>query len=187
MNHKPRKMDDTMTDGKARIYWFTGLSGSGKTSLSRTVATLLAKRGVRSMVLDGDVLRTGLCADLSFTPADRAENIRRAGEVARLFSSQGTLCLCAFITPYQAMRDQLRARLGASYREISIQCPLTVCMERDPKGNYRRAKEGELHGYTGVDAPYEPPVSPDLRVETENISVEENALRILEFILRTTP
>lgn len=167
----------------ARIYWFTGLSGSGKTTLSREVAQRLADRGVRHCVLDGDVMRSGLCADLGFSPADRDENIRRAGEVARLMSEQGMLCLCAFITPMEAMRIRLRQRLGAAFRLIFVDCPLEECIRRDPKGNYRRVGAGEIKDYTGLGAPYEPPAAPDLHVDTAAHGVAECADAVLRDIL----
>ncbi|GAB6124829.1 adenylyl-sulfate kinase [Humidesulfovibrio idahonensis] len=174
-----------MPDGESGIYWLTGLSSSGKTTLARAAGVLLATHGVKYVILDGDLMREGLCADLGFSPEDRNENIRRAGEVARLMSRQGLVCLCAFITPFRAMRDQLQARLGGAFHEIYVQCPLEICMARDPKGFYRRANSGEVQGYTGVGAPYEPPLNPELRVETSVLTIAEATQRILEHILRT--
>lgn len=169
------------------IYWFTGLSGSGKTTLSRAVAGLMEARGVRPVLLDGDVMRSGLCSDLDFSPEARAENIRRAAELASLLSLQGLVCLCAFITPYEAMRRGLRERLGADGHIIFVDCPLETCMVRDPKGNYAQARQRKLTGYTGLGAPYERPESPDLRVDTANASVEECAALVLDFIRSCSP
>jgi len=169
------------------IYWFTGLSGSGKTTLSLDVAARLRSLGRGCLVLDGDIMRSGLCADLGFSAHDRTENIRRAGEVARLASLQGCICLCAFITPYEGMRQKLRQRLGDLYHEIFLDCPISTCMERDPKQNYQKVRQGELHGYTGIDALFEPPASPDLRIETARLSIAEGARAITEYILKTSP
>lgn len=171
-------------NGKAGgIYWFTGLSGSGKTTLSRAAAQILQDQGRRLLILDGDQLREGLCSDLGFSQADRRENIRRAGEVARLFSMQGLICLCAFITPYRAMREDLRQRLAPRYHEIFINCPLEECIARDPKRLYARARQDSANVYTGLGDPYEPPASPDLAVATHQLPVEESARRIAAFIL----
>lgn len=155
-----------MTHHAPGIYWISGLSGSGKTTLSVAVAEHLKARGYRCLILDGDMLRNGLCVDLGFSPADRDENIRRAGEIASLVSSQGYVCICAFITPYNAMRTRLRNKLGRIYHEIFLNCPIETCIERDPKNNYNRSINGTLHHYTGIDAPYEIPQYPDLCINT---------------------
>lgn len=174
-----------MIRSAAGIYWLTGLSGSGKTTLSQAVARLLAESDLGCVVLDGDLLREGLCSDLGYSAEDRTENIRRAGEMARLMAMQDRICLCAFITPFEAMRARLRQRLGGLYHEIYISCPISVCMERDPKLNYRKARQGTLHGYTGLDAPYEPPAAPDLCVETHLHPVEDCARMIAEYVRKT--
>lgn len=165
------------------IYWFTGLSGAGKTTLSLGVAEFLRARGASCLVLDGDILRAGLCSDLGFSPEDRTENIRRASEVARLAAQQGHLCLCAFITPYQATRTALRQRLGALYHEIFVKCPLENCMARDPKQNYARARQSGANNYTGLGAPYEPPAAPDLCVETDRHPIDLCVKMIAEYIV----
>ncbi len=167
----------------AGVYWFTGLSGSGKTTLSLTVGGRLRERGIETVVLDGDVLRKGLCADLGFSPEDRTENIRRAREVAGLLSAQGIICLCAFISPYEKMRDQLRRRLGGSFHLIFVDCPLATCQERDPKGYYGLARRGRILDYTAVGAPFEIPREPDFRVATDESTVTDCATRILRYIL----
>lgn len=176
-----------MNVGPANIYWFLGLSGSGKTTLSRAVAEQLRARGRDCFVLDGDLLRGGLCADLDYSDEGRKENLRRAGELAMLASAQNFVCLCAFITPYQSTRERLRERLGTLFHEIYIKCPIEICMERDPKQNYRKARQGRIVGYTGVDAPYEPPVDPNLCVETDLLSIEASVQLITEYILHTLP
>lgn len=165
------------------IYWLTGLSGSGKTTLSLAVAKRLADTGHSCLVLDGDLLRAGLCADLGYGPEDRHENIRRAGEIASLAALQNHLCLCAFITPYADMRAKLRERLGGLYHEIYLRCPIATCIERDPKHNYLKARQGVIQGYTGLDAPFEPPTTPDLCVETALHSIDACTEMILAYIL----
>jgi len=174
-----------MKDHTPGIYWISGLSGSGKTTLSTAAAARLADLGYSCLVLDGDTLRRGLCADLGYSQADREENIQRAGEVARIAASQGHVCLCAFITPYEAMRTRLRASLGPLYHEIYLDCPLGVCMERDPKHNYAKAKQGALPNYTGIDAPYEPPSAPDLRLDTSRLALDACIETIVNFIKHT--
>jgi len=174
-----------MTNRTTGIYWFTGLSGAGKTTLSLGVADLLRSQGHSCLVLDGDLLRAGLCSNLGFSPEDRAENARRASEVARIVAQQNHVCLCAFITPYRATREALRQRLGSLYHEIFIKCPLDRCMERDPKHNYARARQGEINNYTGLGAPYEPSVSPDLCVETDQNPIDVCVKMIAEYILQS--
>jgi len=171
-----------LTRPAAGIFWFTGLSGSGKTTLSQAVAEQLAARGRACLVLDGDTLRAGLCADLGYSPEDRFENIRRAGEMARLAALQNQICLCAFITPYEEMRARLRQRLGGLYHEIYLRCPLAACIKRDPKHNYQRARQGLMPGYTGLDAPYEPPTAPDLCVETDRQPIAACVQKIADYI-----
>jgi adenylyl-sulfate kinase len=148
--------------------WLTGLSGSGKSTLADAVAQRLLDDGRPSYVLDGDNLRHGLNADLGFTAADRAENVRRVGEVARLMADAGLVVLAPVISPYRADRDRVRAAhesAGLRFVEVFVDTPLELCEQRDPKGLYAKARAGELTGMTGIDDPYEPPLAPDLRVE----------------------
>jgi bifunctional enzyme CysN/CysC len=147
--------------------WFTGLSGSGKSTLANAVATRLLARGRAVYVLDGDNVRHGLCADLGFSAADRAENVRRLGEVAALLADAGLTVLVPVISPYRAGRERARAvhaATGLPFTEVHVDTPLEVCEQRDPKGLYARARTGELTGMTGIDDPYEPPAAPDVRV-----------------------
>ncbi|MGE4264130.1 MAG: adenylyl-sulfate kinase [Desulfovibrio sp.] len=174
-----------MTRFATGIYWFTGLSGAGKTTLTQGVAELLRSQGHTCLVLDGDILRAGLSSDLGFSPEDRRENIRRASEVARMAAQQNQVCLCAFITPYQATRDALRQRLEGLYHEIFVKCPLERCMERDPKQNYFRARQRGANDYTGLGAPYESPVSPNLCVETDRHPIDVCVKMIAEYILES--
>jgi adenylylsulfate kinase len=166
-------------------YLFTGLSGAGKTTISTAVAELLRHTGVPLLLLDGDQLRNGLCSDLGYSKEDRFENIRRAGEVARLFMNQGFVCLCAFICPYQEMRDMMRQRLEPTFFEIHVDCSLEECRRRDPKKYYKQAQDGKIVGFTGVGAPYEVPKSPDLRLDTVASDIEKVAEIAYEFVMKT--
>jgi bifunctional enzyme CysN/CysC len=148
--------------------WFTGLSGSGKSSVAVAVEQVLLERGRPALVLDGDNLRHGLNRDLGLSPPDRAENVRRVGEVAKLFADVGWVALVPVISPYAAGRDAVRASHqegGLRFSEIHVDTPLDVCRQRDPKGLYAKAAAGELTGMTGIDAPYEVPMSPELRLD----------------------
>jgi adenylyl-sulfate kinase len=145
--------------------WFTGLSGSGKSTVADAVATALLERGRAVYVLDGDNVRHGLNADLGFSAADRAENVRRLGEVARLLADAGLVALVPAVSPYRADRDRVRAAhdvAGLRFVEVFLDTPLELCEQRDPKGLYAKARAGELTGMTGIDDPYEPPLTPDL-------------------------
>jgi bifunctional enzyme CysN/CysC len=153
--------------------WFTGLSGSGKSTVADATATALLDAGRAAYVLDGDNLRHGLNADLGFSAGDRAENVRRIGEVARLLADAGLLALVPVVSPYRADRDRVRAAHeagGLRFLEVFVDTPLEICEERDPKGLYARARAGELTGLTGVDDPYEPPRSPDLQLTPAPLS-----------------
>jgi bifunctional enzyme CysN/CysC len=166
----------TATDRAARqrhrgaVVWFTGLSGAGKSTLAYALERAIFDRGVDVLVLDGDVIRTGLSADLQFSMADRAENIRRIGEVAALFASAGIVVITAFISPYRADRDRARRRTmevaGAPFIEVHVDAPLAVCEARDPKGLYKKARAGAISHFTGVSDPYEPPSAPEIVVKT---------------------
>ena len=163
--------------------WLTGLSGSGKSTIAAALAATLTARGVLAYTLDGDNLRHGLNGDLGFSAADRAENVRRVAEVARLCADAGLVVLVPVISPYRAGRDQARAMHDASglvFLEVFVDAPLAVCESRDPKGLYRRARAGELTGLTGVDDPYEAPERPDLVVPSAEVRPEAAAGPILE-------
>lgn len=162
--------------------WFTGLSGSGKSTVAGAVGRLLGASGRAWYLLDGDNLRHGLNGDLGFDKASREENVRRTGEVALLMADAGLAVLCPLVSPYRADRDQLRARhaaAGLPFVEVFVDTPLALCEERDPKGLYRRARAGELTGLTGVDDPYEAPAHPEL-VLHPGPGAEEMAARVLE-------
>ncbi len=167
--------------GKA--IWLTGLSGSGKSTLSTMIKHVLESRGVPVVLLDGDLLREGLCRDLTFSTIDRAENIRRAGETAKLLSDTGHTVLAAFITPLESIRKAVRGIFEPGrYVEIFLDCPLTVCEARDPKGLYCRARSGEIPEFTGISSPFERPSAPELVVPTSEQTVEESFQLILEFL-----
>lgn len=153
----------------SRTVWFTGLSGSGKSTLAFAVEQALIAKGVAAYVLDGDNVRFGLNRDLGFAPEDRTENIRRIGEVCRLFQDAGLVVLTAFVSPYAADRDAVRALHPAdAFVEVFVDTPLEVCEARDVKGLYAKARTGEIPEFTGISAPYEPPGDPEIRVDTSN-------------------
>ncbi|OEI73680.1 adenylyl-sulfate kinase [Bacillus subtilis] len=161
---------------KSCVLWFTGLSGSGKSVLANAVDEKLYRKGIQSYVLDGDNIRHGLNKDLGFQTGDRIENIRRIGEVAKLFVDSGQMILTAFISPFREDRDMVRALFPkGEFFEIYVKCPLHVCEQRDPKGLYKKARNGEIKHFTGIDSPYEAPISPDFIIESDQISISDGA------------
>jgi adenylylsulfate kinase len=158
--------------------WFTGLSGSGKTTLCNAVSDALTREGFRIEILDGDEIRKRLSKDLGYSKEDRDENIRRIGFVAELLARNGRIVLVAAISPYRAIRDEARAKIGR-FVEVHVHAPLEVCEQRDPKGLYKRARRGELIGFTGIDDPYEAPLAPEVRCETDRESVEDCAAKVI--------
>jgi adenylylsulfate kinase len=146
--------------------WFTGLSGSGKSTVAREVEAQLAARRAHVYTLDGDNVRYGLCGDLGFAPEDRVENIRRVGEVCKLFTDAATITLAAFVSPYRADRDRVRAMLPDDFIEVYVAADLAVCESRDPKGLYKKARAGEIGEFTGISAPYEAPEKPEVTLRT---------------------
>ena len=163
--------------------WFTGLSGSGKSTIAHAVERVLLDLGKVVYVLDGDNVRHGLNGDLGFSPEDREENIRRIGEVARLFTDAGVLVLCAFVSPYRRDRDRIRALLAdGDFVEVYVNTSVQECERRDTKGLYKRARQGNLAGLTGVSAPYEPPLQPELVLETETESVVESVEHVVQYL-----
>lgn len=162
------------------ILWFTGLSGSGKSTMANGVNGELHRRGVAGYVLDGDNVRHGLCRDLGFTDADRVENIRRIGEVARLFLDAGIITLTAFVSPFQGDRDRARALASpGDFLEIYCAADLATCEQRDPKGLYAKARAGQIKHFTGLDSPYEPPRNPELVIQTGDCSLQEGIDQVL--------
>lgn len=169
---------------RGAILWFTGLSASGKSTLAFEVENRLFAEGYFSYVLDGDNMRHGLNSDLGFSPEERQENIRRIGQVAKLFAESGAIVLTAFISPYRRDRDRVRELVTREedFVEIFVSCPLEVCESRDPKGLYRKARAGEIADFTGISAPYEPPVAPELVIETDRHDVEACVQQVLAYL-----
>jgi adenylylsulfate kinase len=175
-----RQQRETRNGHRGAVVWFTGLSGAGKTTLAHAVQERLFEAGCQSYVLDGDNLRQGLCADLGFSAQDRSENIRRAGETAGLLADAGIIVLAAFISPFNADRDRVRARLPAGdFIEVHCDCPLAVCEQRDVKGLYRRARAGEVAQFTAISSPYEAPLHPELSLDTSRLGIAECVERVL--------
>jgi adenylyl-sulfate kinase len=164
------------------VVWLTGLPSAGKSTIAALVDRRLADSGRHAIVLDGDVVRRGLCAGLGFSPEDRAENVRRIGEVARLFCDTGVVVLVAVIAPYESDRARVRERLAERVAFVWVDAPLSVCEARDVKGMYARARAGELTGFTGVDAPYEPPTDAELVLPTHELGATACADRVLELL-----
>jgi bifunctional enzyme CysN/CysC len=173
-------------DHRGAVVWLTGLSGAGKSTIAQALEKELFRRSMHTYVLDGDNLRHGLNSNLGFSPEDRAENIRRVSEVAKLMADAGTVVITSFISPYRADRTRARAialQAGAEFVEIFVDAPLAVCEERDPKGLYQKARAGELKGFTGIDAPYEAPEDPEIVVRTHEQRAEESVDQILAELL----
>lgn len=165
------------------ILWFTGLSGAGKSTLAHAVEERLHQRGCRTYVLDGDNVRHGLCGDLGFSAADRTENIRRIGEVAKLMMDAGVITLAAFISPFRADRERVRHMVApGEFIEIHCHCPVEVCESRDVKGLYQRARAGEVKEFTGISSPYEPPLAPELQVNTATQSLPSGVAQVLDYL-----
>lgn len=169
---------------RAAVLWFTGLSGSGKSTIARATEWLLFRQEKQVYVLDGDNIRHGLNQDLDFSPEGRQENIRRIGEVAQLFRAHGSIVLTAFISPYRADRQRVRERIGAGFHEVYIDTPLETCKQRDPKGLYAKAIAGEISNFTGISAPYEAPPAPELHLRTQGKTVEACAEEVLAYLGR---
>ena len=174
---------EQLLNQKGCVIWFTGLSGSGKSTLALEVESKLYQRGHLTYVLDGDNVRHGLNKNLGFSPEDREENIRRIGEVAKLFADAGVIAMTAFISPYRADRDNARDLLDEGrFVEVFVDCPLEVCESRDTKGLYEKARAGEIKEFTGISAPYEAPAQPELTVNTDNQSLEECTERVIALL-----
>ncbi|MDM5187713.1 adenylyl-sulfate kinase [Bacillus sp. DX4.1] len=165
------------------VLWFTGLSASGKSTVANGVARKLFERNIGNYVLDGDNIRHGLNKDLGFSESDRTENIRRIGEVAKLFVDQGTIVLTAFISPFREDRGQVRDVLEqGEFIEVFVKCPIEECEKRDPKGLYKKARQGDIKQFTGIDSPYEEPIQAEIIVETHLHSIEQCAEQIISYL-----
>ncbi|RPF50701.1 adenylyl-sulfate kinase [Aquisalibacillus elongatus] len=179
-----REKRELMLGQRGCVLWLTGLSGSGKSTIANRVEEILHSRGVLTYLLDGDNVRLGLNKDLGFSAKDRQENIRRIGEVSRLFVDSGLIVLTSFISPYEEDRQSVRRIFNdGEFIEIYIRCDLAVCEQRDPKGLYQKARNGEIKNFTGIDAPYQPPITPEITVDTAKLTVEECANKIIEYLV----
>jgi len=179
-----RKRREAQNGHRGVILWFTGLSGSGKSTLAHTVEEMLHSAGCKSFVLDGDNVRHGLCADLGFSEQDRSENIRRIGEMAKIFVEAGVIVLTAFISPFRSGRERVRSMaLKGDFLEVYCNCPLEVCEQRDIKGLYKRARAGEIPHFTGISSPYEPPLDAELEVVTDgSVALEHTAQQVIALL-----
>lgn len=185
----PHKHEITKEDRRnlnkhgSAIVWFTGLPSSGKSTLANEVEKKLITHAIRTYILDGDNVRMGLNKGLGFSEEDRAENIRRIGEVSKLFVDAGDIVLSAFVSPYRRDRDAIREKVeDGEFIEIFIKCPVEVCEKRDVKGLYKKAREGVIKGFTGIDDPYEEPLNPEIVIDTDKISLEEGTDIIVNYL-----
>jgi adenylylsulfate kinase len=178
-----REKREALNGHQSALIWFTGLSGSGKSTLAHTVEERLYRLGCRTFVFDGDNVRHGLCSDLGFTAEDRAENIRRIGEMSRLFLEAGIISLTAFISPFRKDRGLVRSLVGNDrFIEVYCACPIEVCESRDVKGLYKRARAGEIKDFTGISSPYEEPEKPELILNTGYTPLEESTEQVLDLL-----
>ena len=178
-----RKRREQQNNHRSVILWFTGLSGSGKSTIAHAVEENLHQSGIRTFVFDGDNVRHGLCSDLGFSQEDREENIRRIGEMAKLFLEAGIIALNAFISPFGKDRARVRGMVAdGDFLEIYCKCSLDVCEKRDPKGIYKRARSGEIKEFTGISSPYEEPETPELVIETDALSIDESVQKVLDLL-----
>ncbi|ALO40710.1 MULTISPECIES: adenylyl-sulfate kinase [Pseudoalteromonas] len=168
---------------KPVILWFTGFSGSGKSTVAGALESALHQQGVHTYLLDGDNVRHGLCKDLGFSDEDRVENIRRVGELSKLMVDAGLVVLTAFISPFQAERDMVRNLVGdGEFIEVFLDTPLDVCEQRDPKGLYKKARAGEIKHFTGIDSDYQVPVNPEIRIDTSANSLEQSVQQLVAYL-----
>lgn len=168
---------------KGVLIWFTGLSGSGKSTVANALQNKLYEKEKLTYILDGDNVRHGLNGDLGFTIEDRKENIRRIGELSKLFVDTGIITLATFISPLREDREQVRKLLNEDFIEVYIKCPLEVCENRDPKELYKKARDGKIKNFTGIDSPYEEPENPEITVDTSELSIDECIEKILEYLV----
>ena len=181
--HAISAADRERLDGhKGHVLWFTGLSGSGKSTVASAVERELHQQGIRTFILDGDNVRTGLNSDLNFSAESREENIRRIAHVSALMKDAGLVVLSAFVSPYQKDRDFVRACANGDFSEVFVSTPLEVCEQRDVKGLYAKARAGEISNFTGISAPFEASVNPELDVPTHQLSIEEATARVVNYI-----
>ena len=180
-----RELKELRNNHKSKVIWFTGLSGSGKSTVANATEKLLHDMGLQTYILDGDNVRMGLNKDLGFSPQDRTENIRRITEVAKLFADSGSIVLTAFISPYKEDRNSARKIISdEDFIEVFVKADLSVCESRDPKGLYKKARSGEIKGFTGIDAPYEEPTNPEIVVETDKYDILSCANQVIDYLVK---
>jgi len=178
-----RERREALNEHRSVMLWFTGLSGAGKSTLAHAVEERLHQTGCRPFSFDGDNVRHGLCSDLGFSDQDRVENIRRVGEMGKLFLEAGIIALTAFISPFRSDREKVRSLMPhGEFFEIYCHCPLEVCEERDVKGLYKRARAGEIKNFTGISSPYEEPENPELVVDTGRLSLQESVAQVVAML-----
>jgi adenylylsulfate kinase len=178
-----RARREEMNGHRSVMLWFTGLSGAGKSTLAHAVEEELHRLGCRTFTFDGDNVRHGLCSDLGFTAEDRVENIRRVGEMCKLFLEAGVIALTAFISPFRSDREKVRSLVPhGEFFEIYCRCPLEVCEERDVKGLYKKARAGEIKNFTGISSPYEAPEAPELVVDTGSLSLADSVAQVIAML-----
>lgn len=179
----PRESKEAFLRQRGKVLWFTGLSGSGKSTIAKGLEEKLHRQNFFSVVLDGDNVRTGINSNLGFSNEDRKENIRRIAEVAKLFCANGVIVICCFVSPTNEIRGQAKSIIGEKdFVEIFINTPLEECEKRDVKGLYAKARKGEIKDFTGVNAPFEIPAKPDLEIQTKNKNVEESVNEVFQFV-----
>ncbi len=179
-----RNQKEGFLNQRSKVLWFTGLSGSGKSTIAEFLEKKLFSEGYFIQLLDGDNIRTGICNNLTFSLEDRQENIRRISEVSKLFKEAGVICLNSFVSPTIDIRQMAKEIIGnEDFIEIFVNTPLEICEQRDVKGLYKKARAGEIKGFTGIDSPYEAPVNPDIEIKTEGQTVEESAIEVFNHIL----
>ncbi len=179
-----RESKEQLLKQHAKVFWFTGLSGSGKSTIAKGLEEALHLKGFYTGVIDGDNVRTGINSNLGFSNEDRIENIRRIAEVAKLFLQNGAIVICCFVSPTEEIRNLARTIIGADdFKEIFVNTPIEECEKRDVKGLYAKARRGEIRDLTGVNAPFEVPSKPELEIQTKNKSVEESVSEVLEFCI----
>lgn len=177
-----RTLREQMNGHKSAVLWFTGLSGAGKSTIAHAVEQRLYELGCRTYVLDGDNVRHGLCGDLGFSLEDRHENIRRIGEMAKLFGDAGIITLTAFISPLRSSREYVRQLVGEDFIEIYCRCSVDICESRDAKGLYKKARAGEIKDFTGISSPYEEPEHPEIIIDTGLLSIELSAATVINYL-----
>ncbi len=181
-----RSEREVFLNQKASVFWFTGLSGSGKSTIAEGVERRLLELGYLAQVLDGDNIRKGINNNLSFSIEDRKENIRRIAEISKLYVNSGIITLCSFISPTLKIRSLAKNIVGENdFHEIYINTPLAICEKRDVKGLYKKARSGEITGFTGIDSPYEAPLNPQLELKTENLAIDQGVDKVVQYIIET--